>query len=167
MSLDNVIAFWQKVQNDRSLREKLGAETNVARVTEIAKQAGFACTADELMAADSVIRFWTHVANDSSVRDELSAAKNLDANAASKEIVRVAARHGFAFTAEQMIVVTPTLMAAGNAASGELDAAALSNVTGGVQAQGKDVSASLKSAISGQLSPDMRIGGGLVPALHI
>lgn len=165
MSLENVIAFWRKVQSDASLQAKARAEASDAgRLVEIAAEAGCACTAAELMAADSVLRFWTEVAKDTGLQTQLQAAKNLDPSAAAQEVMRVASARGFSFTAEQMSVVTPAVMAAG---SGDLDDASLSSVTGGAGLQAQDVSTSLKSALKGGFDTKLKIGTGLVPTLRV
>lgn len=168
MSLVNVIAFWRKVQGDASLRAKVGGDTtDVARVVEIAQQAGCSCTKDELVAADNVIRFWADVAKDTDLQQELASAKSLEASAAASEIVRVASGRGYAFTAEQMTAVTPTLMAAGKVPGGQLDEESLARVSGGVGAPMKDLSVSLKTALGGGLDPKLKIGPGLVPTLRV
>ncbi len=53
MSEEQLKAFWEAVQADTSLQEKLRATTDADSVASIAKEAGFEITADEVEEAQS------------------------------------------------------------------------------------------------------------------
>src|SRR5688572_25615388 len=127
MSIANVVAFWQKVQSDKALQAqiapggsagvpKLGKSITPGQLTglvKVAREAGFACTAEELSAAEHVIRFWQEVSQDKKLQTELEKAKSLSESEASKEIVRIAGSRGFKFSADELNAVSPAVMAAG------------------------------------------------------
>ena len=48
MSVEQLKAFWEAVEADTSLQEKLRATTDADSIASIAKEAGFEITADEL-----------------------------------------------------------------------------------------------------------------------
>jgi predicted ribosomally synthesized peptide with nif11-like leader len=51
MSEEQLKAFWEAVQADTSLQEKLRAATDADSIASIAKEAGFEITADEVKEA--------------------------------------------------------------------------------------------------------------------
>ena len=51
MSEEQLKAFWEAVQADTSLQEKLRATTDADSIASIAKEAGFEITADEVKEA--------------------------------------------------------------------------------------------------------------------
>ncbi len=53
MSEEQLKAFWEAVQADTSLQEKLRATTDPDSIASIAKEAGFEITADEVKEAQS------------------------------------------------------------------------------------------------------------------
>ena len=53
MSEEQLKAFWEAVQADTSLQEKLRAATDADSIASIAKEAGFEITADEVKEAQS------------------------------------------------------------------------------------------------------------------
>ena len=53
MSKEQLNAFLEKVQGDTSLQEKLNAPTTPEAVIEIAKEAGFAITAEDIQSMQS------------------------------------------------------------------------------------------------------------------
>ncbi len=53
MSEEQLKAFWEAIQADTSLQEKLRATTDADSIASIAKEAGFEITADEVMEAQS------------------------------------------------------------------------------------------------------------------
>ena len=53
MSEEQLKAFWEAVQADTSLQEKLRATTDADSIASIAKEAGFEITADEVKSAQS------------------------------------------------------------------------------------------------------------------
>jgi len=53
MSEEQLKAFWEAVQADTSLQEKLRAKTDADSIASIAKDAGFEITADEVKEAQS------------------------------------------------------------------------------------------------------------------
>ena len=53
MSKEQLNAFLEKVQGDTSLQEKLNAPTTPEAVIEIAKDAGFAITAEDIQSMQS------------------------------------------------------------------------------------------------------------------
>ena len=55
MSEEQLKAFLEKVKTDTSLQEKLKAATNADAVVEIAKNAGFVISADDLKKAQSEV----------------------------------------------------------------------------------------------------------------
>ena len=56
MSEEQLKAFWEAVQADTSLQEKLRALTDADSIASIAKEAGFEITADEVKTALSGMR---------------------------------------------------------------------------------------------------------------
>ena len=54
MSEEQLKAFLEKVQGDTSLQEKLNAVTTPEAAIEIAKDAGFAITAEDIQSVQSV-----------------------------------------------------------------------------------------------------------------
>ena len=53
MSEEQLKAFWEAIQADPSLQEKLRAATDADSIVRIAKEAGFEITADEIKEAQS------------------------------------------------------------------------------------------------------------------
>ena len=53
MSEESFKAFWEAVQADNSLQEKLRATTGADSIVSIAQEAGFEITADEVKAAQA------------------------------------------------------------------------------------------------------------------
>ena len=53
MSEEQLKAFWEAVQADTSLQEKLRATTDADSIVSIAKEAGFEISADEVKEAQS------------------------------------------------------------------------------------------------------------------
>ena len=53
MSEEQLKSFWEAVQADTSLQEKLKASTDADSIASIAKEAGFAITADEVKEAQA------------------------------------------------------------------------------------------------------------------
>ena len=53
MSEEQLKAFWEAVQADTSLQEKLRTTTDADSIASIAKEAGFEITADEVKEAQS------------------------------------------------------------------------------------------------------------------
>ena len=53
MSEEQLKAFWEAVQADTSLQEKLRAATDADSIVSIAKEAGFEITAEEVKEAQS------------------------------------------------------------------------------------------------------------------
>jgi len=53
MSEEQLKAFWEAVQEDTSLQEKLRATTDVDSIASIAKEAGFEITAEEVKEAQA------------------------------------------------------------------------------------------------------------------
>ena len=53
MSEEQLKAFWEAIQTDPSLQEKLRASTDADSIASIAKEAGFEITADEVKEAQS------------------------------------------------------------------------------------------------------------------
>ena len=53
MSEEQLKAFWEAIQADPSLQEKLRAATDADSIASIAKEAGFEITADEIKEAQS------------------------------------------------------------------------------------------------------------------
>ncbi len=55
MSEEQLKAFWEAVQADTSLQEKLAASTDADSIASVAKEAGFEITADEVQEAQSAL----------------------------------------------------------------------------------------------------------------
>ncbi len=53
MSSEGLKGFWEAIQADSSLQDKLGAVSDADSIANIAKQAGFEITADEVKEAQS------------------------------------------------------------------------------------------------------------------
>ena len=53
MSEEQLKAFWEAVQADTSLQEKLRATTDADSIASIAKEAGFEITGDEVIEAQA------------------------------------------------------------------------------------------------------------------
>jgi hypothetical protein len=127
MAFEAVVAFWQKVQEDTQLQERVNpADGKVPRLgggvhhsellglSEIAKKAGFDATPEEFAAAESVIRFWHHVKNDHSLQKSLKVTEGLtSSDDAAKEVARIAQSSGFHFSGEQLYAVTSALVQGG------------------------------------------------------
>ena len=53
MSIGKLKGFWEAIQSDSSLQEKLGALSDADSIASIAREAGFEITADEVKEAQS------------------------------------------------------------------------------------------------------------------
>ena len=175
MSLENVIAFWTKVQDDKELQERVQPGENVPKLSKdvpasaleglakLANDAGFPCTPGELAANEAVIRFWSAVPTDDALQAELKSCEDMSEAAAAAETVRIAGTHGYTFTAEELNVISPVILAA---QSGELRDNQLDDVAGGsafVKTE-FELSKSLSLARSGGFKSSFRnrVGPGAV-----
>jgi len=174
MSLENVIAFWTKVQDDKELQERVQPGENVPKLSKdvpaseleglakLATDAGFPCTPGELAANEAVIRFWSAVPKDDALQAELKSCEDMSEDAAAAETVRIAGTYGYTFTAEELNVISPVVLAA---QSGALSENELDAVAGG---KGRyrpfELSKSLGLARSGGFKPSFRnrLGPGAV-----
>jgi predicted ribosomally synthesized peptide with nif11-like leader len=172
MSLENVIAFWSKVQHDKELQKRVqpGAKipklskdvksSDLEELAKIAASVGFSCTAQELAATEAVIRFWGAVPKDAKLKSELAACEKMDEKKAAAETVRIANAHGYAFTADDLRAVSPAIL---SAKTGELSDQQLESVAGGVSASSQFlVSSSLSLAMRSGFQTNYRIGPGSV-----
>jgi predicted ribosomally synthesized peptide with nif11-like leader len=168
MSLENVVEFWKKVKTDKALQERVHPSAKVPKLSKdvkaeqleelanIAKASGFPCTARELAATESVVRFWSAVSTDPALKSSLSKLDSLGEKQATEETVKVAAKNGYSFTAEDLSTLTPVIIA-GN--PGALSDRQLDGVVGGAAA----VTSSLNFALQGGFSINFRmIGPGAV-----
>lgn len=147
MSTEQVIAFWQRVQNDEQLQRrvhpsggqvpKLHAGTQPAELgglCRIAEDIGFTCTAEEFAAVEAVMRFWSQVHKDEQLQERLKTAEAMESHdQALAEVARIAGEAGFHFNAEQLDAVTRAHMeATGQLTSeGELSEEQLEQLAGG------------------------------------
>lgn len=170
MSLDNSIAFWQRVQTDTQLQKSINQTRNTASenipqaVANLANQMGFTVTGDELKETESVVAFWQRVHTDRGLREKVgSAQEQATAEDALHEVADIAHEAGFAFSKDALATVTQALTAGGAEAGGqaELTDAQLEGVAGGY-ASSSVFLASYNAALSGRWAPNSRIGPGVI-----
>ena len=170
MSLENVIAFWQKVTEDKTLQEKIDPRNGqvprlhasvkpneLDRLSSIAKEAGYDCSAEELAASEAVMRFWQDVGRNQQLQGRLKPAQSIASEEkAAAEIARIASESGYRFSGEQLNKVTGLLQNTGWMGEKQLSDKQLDSVTGG------GYSTSLNLALNGSLTTSIRplIGPG-------
>src|SRR5260370_28269551 len=132
MAFESVIAFWQKVQADPKLQERVNQadgkvprlhvgvrESELVALSEIAKSAGFNATPEEFAAAESVIRFWHQVQTDHALQQGLKPVEKITStDAAAEEVSRIAQSAGFRFNGKQLNAVTAALIEGGASQTG-------------------------------------------------
>jgi predicted ribosomally synthesized peptide with nif11-like leader len=175
MSLENVISFWQKVQQDKSLQSrvhpqagkvpKMSADLKPEALQELArisKEAGYDATPQEFVAAESVMRFWETVSKDKSLQAALKTAQAATEAEATASVVKVADGAGYHFTPNELTTVTTALQGTGwMSTAGELSDEQLKSVAGGLTSYSTLTSYNL--ALTGALQTSFRrIGPGSV-----
>ena len=164
MSLSAVVSFWQRVQADRALRERVdpavsakGDEAQeLEALVEIARENGFEATVGEFAAAENVLRFWERVSGDDELQRKLrSADRAASKDVATAAITKIANEEGYPVTGEQLELVTTALESFGM--GNELGDEELEQVAGGATAY----STSYRLAFQGGLSPTIRLGSGI------
>jgi hypothetical protein len=127
MAFESVIGFWQKVQADPKLQERVNPadgkvprlhvgvrQSELVALSEIAKSAGFTATPEEFAAAESVIRFWNQVQTDHTLQQALKPVEKITTtDVAAEEVSRIAHSAGFHFTGKQLNAVTAALIEGG------------------------------------------------------
>ena len=127
MAFESVIAFWQKVQGDAQLQERVNPaagqvprlhhgvhDSELAALADIAQAAGFSATTEEFAAAEAVIRFWNQVRTDQALQKALKPVeKTTSTDAAGEDVARIAHTAGFRFSGKQLNAVTAALIEGG------------------------------------------------------
>jgi len=127
MAFESVIAFWQKVQADPKLQERVNPadgkvprlragvrHSELAALSEIARTAGFNATPEEFAAAESVIRFWNQVQTDLALQEALKPVEKITStDVAAEEVSHIAHSAGFHFSGKQLNAVTAALIEGG------------------------------------------------------
>ncbi len=158
MSFEKVVSFWQKVQNEKPLQDKVKAveqqskANRPAEVVKLGQQAGLTFTPDELLQIDSVMNFWQKVARDPALQQKLKKAQGTEpATAAAAEVTKIAGENGFSFT--------PAALHAASTAQvhGSLSDAELSQVAGGAA-----LTTSISLALRGTIALPTVFGPGKV-----
>lgn len=178
MSIQNVISFWQKVQEDKALQKrvhpqagkvpKLGANVKAEELKElanIAKESGYTATPQEFATTESVMRFWEKVSKDKTLQGRLKPAQGMNEAKASEAATQVAKDAGFRFTPGELATVTNALQGTGWIAhKAELSDAQLEGVAGGGGVPGSpSLLLSYNAAAQGLLATSFRrIGPGSV-----
>ncbi len=155
MSLESAVLFWQNVQADRSLQDKLkpvrenpqGPQPDAA--AEIAQSAGYSVTADELIQMESVLKFWSDVQEDPDLQGKLQGAQESESEEdALTTVMQAAQGAGYNFPKEALSTVTGALaefdQPGGRA---ELSEKELGHIVGGAAAS--STSTSISRALSG------------------
>lgn len=178
MSIQAVVAFWQKVQNDARLQERIDPKTGIVpelhadstvadlqALNQVARDEGFDTTAEDFRAAEAVTRFWGRVSEDKSLQKKMIGAEGLERSDAVKFIFSTATQAGFNFTIEQLDAVSKAqVQAAGSHLRGELSTEQLDAVAGGIVVQGGvRPLASSQAALTGNWGGIASIGGFLYP----
>ena len=118
MSIQAVVAFWQKVQEDVRLQKQMNPKAGIVpelhadstlaeleSLNRIAREEGFETTAEDFRAAEAVTRFWGRVSEDKNLQKEMIGAEGLercrsgevhflDRDASGLQVHGRAARHG-------------------------------------------------------------------------
>lgn len=166
MSYETVIAFWQKVSEDKALQEKINPQggkvpklhgsvkpDELKDLSKIAKDAGYDCSPEELAATEAVMRFWGQVTKDKQLQEKLKPAHSINAiDQASAEIARVAGDAGYKFTGQQVNAITGLLQNTGYMGKRELSEKQLDKVVGGVTS----FATSYSVALTGMFAPTLR-----------
>ncbi len=125
------------------------------RMSRIAAQAAFSCTAEELRAADNVRQFWNLVLKDKTLQKKLMPAERLGKSDAIQFIHAAARDAGFECTMEEFDVITKAqrhhVPAEAVEANDELTVDELAAVAGGAF----DAYSTQSSPISGSQSPTL------------
>jgi predicted ribosomally synthesized peptide with nif11-like leader len=177
MSVENVVSFWEKVQQDKDLQSrvnpkagtvpKMGANVQpdaLKDLARIAKEAGYDATPQEFAAAESVMRFWDQVSKDKNLQNSLKGAQAGSEGEAAAAVVKVAQGAGYKFTGKELTTVTNALQGTGwMKGSSELSDDELQSVAGGLTATQFPTLFSYKLALTGGLQTSFRrIGPGSV-----
>lgn len=176
MSYETVVAFWQKVSEDKALQEKIAPKggkvpklhgsvkpDELKELSKIAKDAGYDCGPEELAATEAVIRFWEQVKKDKQLQEKLKPAQSIDAiDKASAEIARIAGDAGYKFTGQQVNTITGLLQHTEYMGKRELSEKQLDSVVGGAFSS---FNTSYKLALNGNFAVVLRpplVGPGAV-----
>jgi len=119
MSLEAVVSFWQKVQSDERMQAQINPAAGAVprlhggvgagaleRLTEIARKAGFECSAEEFASVEAVIRFWDEVRENVKLQRVLSELEDQPMDKASGAIVALARSAGYNFSEYDLRAVT-------------------------------------------------------------
>jgi predicted ribosomally synthesized peptide with nif11-like leader len=172
VSICSVVDFWRKVQTDPTLQATLGTEVakhapehRCVRGAQVARDAGFDVTPEELLDVGAVAAFWSRVERDPALREKLAPAQASETpELAMHEITRVANEAGFQFSLEALQHVTGALVNSGRATAPEtaegveLSDDQLADVSGGA------LEVSLDLARRRLWQETMHIGPGVVGA---
>ena len=166
MSLENVVKFWQEVEDDQQLQQSLqslgnqGKDDRPAEMAKLANEKGFSVTGDELLAADAVFSFWEQVKNDEALQEKLKPSQELSsAEDSLAAVLEVAQGAGFSFSKDQLAEITSAQAKAGASQEADVSDEELESVVGGLSLS---FSSSLNIARRGMLSPKSRFGPGMV-----
>jgi predicted ribosomally synthesized peptide with nif11-like leader len=126
MAHERVVAFWQRVQNDKGLQDsiqgltKTPKEQRLAEMVRLGEQKGYSFTAAELLEFDAVMAFWQKVHGDTKLQEKLQPIQQLGAEAAASEVIRIAGESGFPFSKEALEAATKAQVQAGSLGNAEL-----------------------------------------------
>jgi hypothetical protein len=177
MSIQAVVAFWQKVQKDKRLQERLDpkagivpelhADSSLAELeglNKIAREEGFDTTAEDFRAAEAVTRFWGRVAEDKGLQKKMIGAEGLERSEAVKFVFSTAMQAGFKFTIDQLDAISKAqIQAAGSRLGGELSTEQLESVAGGIIIEGGTQPSTQASALTGKWGAISSLGSFFYP----
>lgn len=145
MSLQNVVGFWQRVQNDAALLDEVKDVANrdewLRQIVRIASQNGFAFTPAEMLEAEAVLVFWKKVQSDRELQTRLKPTRLMQSEEqAAGEVVKIAGAAGFQFSQDALKLITQPYVEAYSAkAVKELNDKQLETVVGGLWSSGGSI----------------------------
>ena len=139
MSLENVVGFWQRLQDDPSLQVKV---KNLARnkdewagkIVQLAGRSGYVVSEGEILETEAVIEFWQKVHSDTGLQTRLKPTREMQSEQqAVAEVVKIARDAGYVFSANALELITKAYADGfASRASHELSERQLDTVAAGV-----------------------------------
>lgn len=108
MSLDAVVQFTRALQRDAALKQKFEAASGEEE-GQVARDAGFAITNDELRVFQEVTGFWRKLRADPALQKKIQAFAGLPPKDQATQTAKVAFDMGMKFTGEDFMAVTAML----------------------------------------------------------
>jgi hypothetical protein len=172
MSIYSVVDFWRTVQTKPELQAKLteimkhATDGLCVGGAQVAREAGFDVAPQEMQDVGTVAAFWNRVDHDDTLCQKLAAARESDTpEVAMREITKVAAEAGYAFSTEALQYVTGALVNSGRAIQGQSkEGIPLSDDELAAVAGGTSFRASLEMARRKLWQEVPKIGPGVVGA---